>query len=83
MCLGCRARRPVAELRRLAVVDGEVVLDASGGRGAWVCRDDRSCSEVALAPGRLERALRVAVTAEARARLRQGLLGDPGQGRSL
>jgi hypothetical protein len=30
MCLGCRARRPVAELTRLCLCDGELRIDVPG-----------------------------------------------------
>jgi predicted RNA-binding protein YlxR (DUF448 family) len=66
-CLGCRRRRPAAELRRLALAPGldraRVVPDPCRrlpGRGAWVCHDDPGCLEKATQKGRLARALKIA-----------------------
>jgi predicted RNA-binding protein YlxR (DUF448 family) len=58
-CVGCRRRRPKAELLRLVRrADGRVDADARGpGRGAYVCAD-RDCAERALRPGRLAHAFR-------------------------
>jgi len=61
--VGCRTRRPRAELVRLAVADGHVRADLAArlpGRGAWCC-PDRACAEAAVArEGRaLRRALRL------------------------
>ncbi|MDR1295932.1 MAG: YlxR family protein [Deltaproteobacteria bacterium] len=67
-CAGCRARKPKAELARLAVVrtggpsGPAVVPDPKGGlpgRGAWVCRDNPQCLARAALKSRLARALRV------------------------
>ncbi|MGH2723284.1 MAG: YlxR family protein [Actinomycetota bacterium] len=62
-CIGCRRRRPKAELLRLArAPDGAVNVDRSGkapGRGAYLCRDDPSCLRLATTKGALGRALRV------------------------
>jgi predicted RNA-binding protein YlxR (DUF448 family) len=64
-CVGCRTRRPKAELVRVARrPDGVVTAHPAGtapGRGAYVCRD-RGCLE--LAGPRLARALRVALRPE-------------------
>ncbi|MDR3135793.1 MAG: YlxR family protein [Deltaproteobacteria bacterium] len=66
-CLACRAKRPIAELKRLALVPGPdrpiVVLDPDRrlpGRGAWLCADSPGCLDKAFSKGRLARALRVA-----------------------
>jgi predicted RNA-binding protein YlxR (DUF448 family) len=83
MCLGCRARRPVAELTRLCLCDGELRIDVPGGRGAWVCRGEAACLERALAGKRLERALRAAVPSEELDRVRGLLLGDLGRDGTL
>jgi predicted RNA-binding protein YlxR (DUF448 family) len=58
-CLGCRRRRPKAELLRLVRrPDGRVESDrAAEGRGAYVCAD-AECLERALKPGRLAHAFR-------------------------
>ncbi|MDR1049948.1 MAG: YlxR family protein [Deltaproteobacteria bacterium] len=67
-CAGCRARKPKAELARLAVVRTggtsrpAVVPDPGGGlpgRGAWVCRDSPQCLARAVLKNRLAHALRV------------------------
>jgi len=62
-CLGCRRRRPKAELVRLARrPDGSVVVDGRGvepGRGAYVCAVP-DCVERALKTGRLGHAFRAA-----------------------
>jgi len=53
------------------LVDGTVVVDPTGkksGRGAYLCRQ-RSCWELALQRGGLERALKQAVPAGSRAEL--------------
>ena len=58
-CLGCRRRRPKAEMRRLVrAADGRVSADERApGRGAYVCRGPE-CLERALKPGRLAHAFR-------------------------
>lgn len=60
-CIGCRRRAAASELIRVAVVDGEVRLSQSGGRGAWLCQMT-GCFEAAASKGRFSRALRVTVT---------------------
>lgn len=58
-CVGCRRRRPKAELLRLVRrADGRVDADrVAAGRGAYVCADPE-CLERALKPGRLGHAFR-------------------------
>ncbi len=60
-CVACRARRPQAELVRVARrPDGSVHVDAGGrgpGRGAYVCPEG-ACVARAIASGGLRRALR-------------------------
>jgi predicted RNA-binding protein YlxR (DUF448 family) len=62
-CLGCRARRPKAELVRLVRRDDGVVgVDADTclpGRGAYVC-PEAGCVERALKSGKLSHAFRAA-----------------------
>jgi len=83
MCLGCRTRRPVSELMRLCLRDGALLIDAPGGRGAWVCRHEPTCVERALVGKRLERALRSPVAPKEIDRARALLLGDSGQEQTL
>jgi uncharacterized protein len=60
-CVGCRCKRPKADLLRVVRgPDGVVRVDPKGrapGRGAYVCLDP-ACVRVALSSGRLGRALR-------------------------
>ncbi|MDR0621027.1 MAG: YlxR family protein [Deltaproteobacteria bacterium] len=82
-CVGCRAKRPKAQLARLVGLapaggDGRrvVVWDPKGrlgGRGAWVCAGTPECLAKAAAKGRLARALRVSNPD-------LGNLGRPGDG---
>jgi predicted RNA-binding protein YlxR (DUF448 family) len=65
-CLGCRTRRPISELVRLALTPGRdrpmVVMDPGHrlpGRGAWICSGASGCLAKALVKGRLGKALRV------------------------
>ena len=71
-CLGCRARKGQARLRRLALVQApegpRVVWDENrtrGGRGAWLCAAEASCLEKALRKKVLARAFRLAGEADA------------------
>ena len=60
-CVGCRARALAGELLRVAVVDGELVLDLRrriGGRGAWI-HPDLDCLTKAERRRAFARALRV------------------------
>ncbi|MBV1893740.1 MAG: YlxR family protein [Ilumatobacteraceae bacterium] len=42
-CVGCRRRRPVAELVRITRSSAGITVDASSsGRGAWLCRGDQA-----------------------------------------
>ncbi|MDR1488058.1 MAG: YlxR family protein, partial [Deltaproteobacteria bacterium] len=66
-CVGCRRKRPMNQLTRLALCGQPsgnlaVVKDPGRklfGRGAWVCADQNSCLEKASKKGQLQRALRV------------------------
>lgn len=61
-CVGCRRRRPRAELVRIVrAPDGTVAPErarGAPGRGAYLCADDGGCLHEALRSGRLARALR-------------------------
>jgi predicted RNA-binding protein YlxR (DUF448 family) len=60
-CIGCRTRRPVADLRRLSLdAAGQLHVDRRGaGRGAWLCAETAaSCFTVATERRALLRALR-------------------------
>jgi predicted RNA-binding protein YlxR (DUF448 family) len=75
MCVGCRGRASKRDLVRVARVDGELVVDASGsapGRGAYV-HLDVGCIEGAMRSKAFDRALRTGLTADAAARLGNGL----------
>ncbi|WP_243754126.1 YlxR family protein [Labedaea rhizosphaerae] len=60
-CVGCRARARAGELLRVAVVDGNLVLDLRRrihGRGAWI-HPDPDCLGMAERRRAFPRALRV------------------------
>lgn len=64
-CIGCRRRRPAAELIRLACTpDGDIAVSArAAGRGAWVCAGDggwidETCWSAAVRRKAFERAWR-------------------------
>jgi hypothetical protein len=71
-CVACRSRKARAALMRVVRrPDGRVELDPRGrlpGRGAYLCVDG-ACWALALRRSAIERALRVAVPPELRARL--------------
>jgi predicted RNA-binding protein YlxR (DUF448 family) len=71
-CVACRTAKPKRELIRLVrIPERGVEVDASGkkaGRGAYLCRSEE-CWEVGLKGGRLEHALRFALTPDNRERL--------------
>lgn len=71
-CVGCRATGGKRDFVRVVkAVDGNVQIDLEGkanGRGAYVC-SKRSCWENALTKDRLGRALRTAISPDARAEL--------------
>ena len=71
-CIACKQVRPKRELIRVVrTPDGHVLLDPTGkksGRGAYVCAR-RSCWELALKKGRLEREFGLTLSPEDRAAL--------------
>ena len=71
-CIACREVKAKRELVRLVrVASGSVEVDASGksaGRGAYLCRKEE-CWVVGLKGGRLEHALRAALTLDNREQL--------------
>jgi len=73
-CVACRSRGAKRSLIRLVrTPDGRVEVDLSGrlpGRGAYLC-PSQACWEQAIRRRALNRALRVVLTAEEIARLRQ------------
>ncbi|OQY24019.1 MAG: YlxR family protein [Chloroflexi bacterium] len=83
-CIACRTLRPKRDLVRivrLSSPEGEstVMVDETGkrsGRGAYLCRQ-RDCWERALARQQLERALKVTLTEEVKAHLREYASGLP------
>lgn len=65
-CLGCRARKKQRELRRLALdpdfTRPRVLWDPDrrlGGRGAWLCRDQAECLNLAIKKRAWHRAFRL------------------------
>lgn len=72
-CVACGMEGEKRTLVRVVrTPEGRVELDPTGrknGRGAYVCSYD--CLETALKKGRLEKALRVALGAEDKGRLRE------------
>ena len=75
-CVGCRGKEPKRDLIRVACArGGDAVVDPRGsapGRGAYV-HLDAGCIEAAMRSGAFDRALRTGLTADAAARLRNGL----------
>jgi predicted RNA-binding protein YlxR (DUF448 family) len=75
-CIGCRERASKVDLVRVARVrDGEVAIDLSGsapGRGAYV-HLDVGCIADAMRSRAFDRALRTGLSADAAARLGNGL----------
>jgi len=73
-CVACRTARPKRDLVRIVrTPEGAVVVDETGkrnGRGAYLCHQ-RNCWETAVAQRQLERALKVTLTAETKAQLRE------------
>lgn len=71
-CVACRQQRPKRELLRIVrTPQGRVELDPTGkksGRGAYLCAK-RSCWDLALRKGNLERELEVTLDPEDRAAL--------------
>jgi len=65
-CVACRQKRDKSDLVRLVCTnDGVVEVDASArkpGRGAYLC-PRKSCWEIGLGQNRLERLLRVKLSA--------------------
>jgi len=68
-CVACKAIRAKRDLVRVVrTVDGSVVVDTTGkqsGRGAYLCKQ-KSCWELGLRRGVLERALKQPVPVECR-----------------
>ena len=65
-CVGCRARVAVAELIRLVVVDGLVVVDehrTKSGRGAHL-HLNQQCAELAISRKAFQRAFRASVNTD-------------------
>ncbi|MFP3902205.1 MAG: YlxR family protein [Acidimicrobiia bacterium] len=68
-CIGCRRRRPQAELVRFVrAADGSVIRGRRlPGRGAWLCSDtEDACRRAAERRGAFARAFRVAGRTEPR-----------------
>lgn len=71
-CIACRESRPKRELIRVVrTPDGHITLDPTSkksGRGAYVCAR-RSCWDIALKKGKLEREFEMTLLPEDRAAL--------------
>ncbi len=71
-CIACKQIRPKRELIRVVrTPDGHILLDPTSkksGRGAYVCAR-RSCWDIALKKGKLEREFETTLSAEDRAAL--------------
>ena len=71
-CIACKEVRPKRELIRVVrTPDGHILLDPTSkksGRGAYVCAR-RSCWDIALKRGKLEREFEVTLTPDDRAAL--------------
>ncbi|TVR18916.1 MAG: YlxR family protein [Anaerolineaceae bacterium] len=73
MCAVCRTKHSKRALTRLVNTPDGIMLDPSGklnGRGAYLC-EDRVCWERAVNTSVLEKALRVTLDDDARARIKQ------------
>ena len=60
-CVACRVRAPRAQLIRVVVCDGQIVLDDRAvlpGRGAWV-HETAQCLKLAVERGSFSRSLKV------------------------
>lgn len=79
-CVACRQTQPKRTLVRVVrTPEGQIVIDPTGkraGRGAYLCRR-RSCWELALKRGSLEHALKITLTEEERALLREHMTTMP------
>ncbi len=79
-CIACRQVRVKRELVRvIRAADGTVAVDLTGkksGRGAYLC-GRRTCWELGLKRGVLEKALKQAVPPESRLELDKFLAGLP------
>lgn len=63
MCVACREVRPKADMIRVALFGGEVMLGGSSGRGAYVCKN-KDCIEKAEKTRGLQRGLKTNVSSE-------------------
>jgi predicted RNA-binding protein YlxR (DUF448 family) len=78
-CVACRTVRPKRELVRIVrTPEGSVAVDETGkrsGRGAYLCPEFNCWDRALSSKGQLGRALRVNLTEEAQARLREYAAG--------
>jgi len=74
-CVGCRQVKPRSALYRIAMVEGNVVVDPRrvAGRSAYLCREG-ACWDLAQKRRALDRAIGSPVTAQDWERLRQGIM---------
>jgi hypothetical protein len=80
-CVGCRRRRPQAELLRCVLTaDGRAVVDRTGpGRGAWLCAPPAECFVLAVRRKAFDRAWRRPVGRDALEELGSRLLAVRGE----
>ncbi|MGI9033149.1 MAG: YlxR family protein [Acidimicrobiales bacterium] len=74
-CIGCRTTTWASELVRVVATPGGGLVErpTSAGRGAWLCHGSVSCVDAAARRRAFDRALRIAITTEAVASLRDGM----------
>lgn len=76
MCVGCREKKPKAELIRIVrKPEGEIITDTTGkisGRGAYICRC-AECLVKAEKTGALSRAFEMKIDGEIYSSLREAL----------
>ncbi len=72
-CVGCMTSFPKKDVVRFVNADGKVMIDPSGrmnGRGAYLCRS-LECFDAAMKKKRLTYALKVSLTPDEAASLRE------------
>lgn len=76
-CIGCRTRSDVAGLVRLVLLDDVMrPSEQSQGRGAWLCRGNRTCFDTAVRRKAFGRAMHAPVSEQALEALKIELFKD-------